>query len=73
MAGNTIKITKLAIGNTNIGGIYIPVYYPGYFSMGTCFFLNSSATNISSANGSIFKQKNAFFNRKKFKIQALFV
>jgi len=33
MSGNAVEITKLAIGDTNIGGVHITVNLPGHFTM----------------------------------------
>jgi hypothetical protein len=33
MTGDSEEVAKFTIGYTNIGGVYIPVYLPGNFSM----------------------------------------
>jgi hypothetical protein len=70
VAGNTIKITELAICHTHIGGVYISVYLPGDFSIRLLNFPELIRYVHQPGDGRIFKKKNSFFDGKKFKVQS---
>jgi hypothetical protein len=69
MAGNTKEVTELTIGNTYIGGIYVPVYLPGNLSMWHLLFTQLIGYKHQFGQGSLFKQGYSFLNGQHVKIQ----
>ncbi len=66
MSWDAVKITKLAIGNTHIGGIRIAVDDPGY-DAGRDMVPTHAVAHLHELGGAgIFKKKNAFFGAKPF-------
>ena len=73
MTGNPVKIAEFAIGNADIGGVYIPVDDPGDLAVRNLLLPELVGNEHQIGKGSIFKEKNAFFNRQKPKIQRFVV
>jgi hypothetical protein len=55
MTRYAVEITKFAIGDANVGGVYITVDLPGYFSMGYLFFTKGICYKHQIGQSSIFK------------------
>ena len=68
MPGDPVKITKLTVGNTYIGGIHIAVYLPGNFIIGYLYFAHFISHIHQFGKGGMFKQKHPFFYAQEFKL-----
>src|SRR6476661_8959362 len=73
MAGYPVKIAKLTIGNTYIGGVHIAVYLPRYPAMRHLFFPKLIGNEHKVSQCSVFKQKHTFLYRQEFKGQGFFI
>jgi hypothetical protein len=61
MPGNAIEIAKLAIGDTNIGGVYVAIDLPGDLSVGDLFFSQFIGDPHQFGQWGLVKEPNAFF------------
>ena len=59
MTGNPVEITKLTIGNANIGGIYIAVDLPGHFSVSHLLFTKLISYKHQFGQRCFIKKRNA--------------
>jgi hypothetical protein len=73
MAGYAIEITKLTIGDTDIGGIDIPVYLPGDLSMGNCDLPQLVGQVHEFRKRGVLKEKDAFFDVQIFAVVGLLI
>jgi hypothetical protein len=69
MTGDPEKITKLAVGYTNISGVDIPVDLPGDFIVRNLFLAQFIRNKHDFGKRGLFKYKHSFFNREKIEIQ----
>jgi hypothetical protein len=58
---SAVKITKFAVGDTNIGRIGIPVNDPGYHFTRNMMLAQSIADVHQFSRACLFKQENTFF------------
>ena len=62
VAGYAIEIAEFAVGDTDIGGIDIPVYLPGDLSMGHGHFPKLVGEVHELCEGGVLEEKDAFFH-----------
>src|SRR5829696_3593525 len=73
MAWDPIKVTKLAIGNTNVGGVDISIDLPGYLSMWYLLFSKFVGNKHQLSQRRLQKKTYTFFNRQWIKIECFLI
>lgn len=68
MAGTAIKITELAVGDANIGGVRVPVNDPGDNIAGDVVLPQMIAHIHQISRCCIFKEKYPFFSRQPIQV-----
>src|ERR1700759_2589463 len=63
------KVAEFAIGNTNVGGVYIPVDLPGYLTVRHLYFTQFVRRIHQIRRTGMVIQKNALILAQKFKLQ----
>ena len=72
VARNTVEVAEFAVGYTNIGGVYIAVYLPGYFSVLDSLFSQRIGGKHQVGQRGMSKQVHTLFNGQKRFIQRFF-
>ena len=73
MTGNHVEIAEFTVGHTNVGGVHVPVYDPGNFTMRHLFFPQLVSNKHQFGQRCMLKKKNAFFSTQEIKTQGAFV
>ena len=71
--GYAVEITEFTVGDTNIGGVHVPVDLPGHLSMGHLLFPQFIADEHQVSKRCVMVEVYAFFYGQKSKIKGFFI
>jgi len=72
VTGPAEKITELAISDTDVGSIHIPVYLPGHFTMRDLFFPQFISNEHKICQRGMMVKKHSFFHGEKTEPRSFF-
>ncbi len=73
MPGDPVKIAKLAVGDTDIRGVHVPVDLPGNLAVGHLFFPEFIRDEHQVGQGGVLIQENTLFYRQKAQRGGFFI
>jgi hypothetical protein len=69
VARDAIKVAEFAIGDTDIGGVHIPVYLPGHAAMGHLLLPQLIANEHQVCQGGVMVEVHTFFHAQETKFK----